>query len=67
PAARPARAPTARPRPLAATLSPLSDEVEQAGLSPPAIIIIGDVVRLRETLQWFPERQGGVVDADASS
>ena len=30
---------------------------EAAGLKPPALIVIGDVVRLRETLQWFPEKE----------
>ncbi|BBW96252.1 uroporphyrinogen-III C-methyltransferase [Geobacillus sp. FSL W8-0032] len=58
---------TERQRTVAAPLSTLPDEAKKAGISHPAIIIIGEVVRLRETLQWFPERQGGMVDADASS
>ncbi|AKM19084.1 uroporphyrinogen-III C-methyltransferase [Anoxybacillus geothermalis] len=58
---------TERQRTVAAPLATLPDEARKAGISHPAIIIIGDVVRLRETIQWFPEGQGGVGNADASS
>ncbi|MCK7606381.1 uroporphyrinogen-III C-methyltransferase [Geobacillus stearothermophilus] len=58
---------TERQRTVAAPLATLPVEARKAGISHPAIIIIGDVVRLRETIQWFPEGQGGVGDADASS
>lgn len=40
---------------LTATLATLADVVEQAQLRPPALIVIGNVVALRETLQWFQE------------
>jgi uroporphyrin-III C-methyltransferase len=35
------------------TLADLPERIAQARLTPPAIIIIGDVVRLRDRLQWF--------------
>lgn len=35
------------------TLASIADQVEQSGLRPPATIIIGEVVRLRERLDWF--------------
>ncbi len=38
------------------TLCDLADRVEQAGLEPPAVIVIGEVVRRRETLCWFERR-----------
>jgi uroporphyrinogen III methyltransferase/synthase len=38
------------------TLETIEAEVERAGLKPPALIIVGDVVRLRERLQWFDNR-----------
>ncbi|MGA1864056.1 MAG: uroporphyrinogen-III C-methyltransferase [bacterium] len=41
---------------LVGTLSDIPQKVKDAGLKPPAIIIIGEVVRLREHLNWFEER-----------
>jgi uroporphyrinogen III methyltransferase/synthase len=38
---------------LAGTLSTLPAQIEQRGLKPPATIIVGEVVRLRERLDWF--------------
>ena len=38
------------------TLSTIANEVERAGLKAPAVIIVGEVVRLREQLQWFEQR-----------
>ncbi len=35
------------------TLETIADEVKQAGLTPPAIIAIGRVVELRNTLRWY--------------
>ena len=35
-------------------------ESPAAGLQPPALIVVGEVVRLRDTLQWFEQtREGG--------
>jgi len=38
------------------TLADIAERVAEAGLTPPAITIVGDVVRLRETLSWFERR-----------
>ncbi len=35
------------------TLEDIGERVRQAGLKPPALTIVGEVVRLRETLCWF--------------
>src|SRR3712207_9570756 len=35
------------------TLGTIADEVAAAGLKSPAVIVIGDVVRLGAHLQWF--------------
>ncbi|MFO7931033.1 MAG: uroporphyrinogen-III C-methyltransferase [Desulfosalsimonas sp.] len=37
-------------------LETICQNVEQAGLKPPCIIVIGDVVQLREKMQWFENR-----------
>ncbi len=34
-------------------LESIADEAEQAGMRAPAVIVIGEVVRLRERLNWF--------------
>jgi len=38
---------------IAATLATLADAVERADMKPPATVIIGEVVRLREKLNWY--------------
>jgi uroporphyrinogen III methyltransferase/synthase len=38
---------------LVGTLASLPGMIEQQGLKPPATIIVGEVVRLREKLDWF--------------
>ncbi len=45
----------ARPeqRVVAGTLADIADLASEAGLSNPAVIVIGEVVSLRETLRWF--------------
>jgi uroporphyrinogen III methyltransferase/synthase len=43
---------TPRQRTVIAPLSEIASRVEAAGLRPPAIILIGEVIRLREQLNW---------------
>jgi uroporphyrinogen III methyltransferase / synthase len=43
-------------RTVVSTLSKLAEDVEAAGLKPPAMTIIGKVVELRESLNWFEQR-----------
>jgi uroporphyrinogen III methyltransferase / synthase len=38
------------------TLATIADEIERARLRPPAITVVGDVVRLRDKLRWFDKR-----------
>jgi uroporphyrinogen III methyltransferase/synthase len=35
------------------TLASIADRIEQAGLKPPATVIVGEVVALREKIDWF--------------
>ena len=38
------------------TLATIADEVKKAGLTPPALTVVGEVVRLRKELNWFETR-----------
>jgi len=35
------------------TIATIAQDARDAGLSPPAVIVIGDVVKLREEIRWF--------------
>ncbi|MCU0312584.1 MAG: uroporphyrinogen-III C-methyltransferase, partial [Solirubrobacteraceae bacterium] len=52
PAAVIERGTTPGQRVVTATLAHLGDHVRAAGLHPPALIVVGDVVRLRDQLVW---------------
>lgn len=41
------------------TLSDICDKVERSGFKPPALLVIGGVVTLRESLGWFEDRIAG--------
>ena len=43
-------------RTVVGTLSDIAEKAQQAGLSPPVVAVIGDVVRLRDRLRWFDDR-----------
>ena len=45
-----------RQRTVVATLADLPDRAAQAGLGPPALFVVGDVVAHRSSLNWFEER-----------
>ncbi|HSO19016.1 MAG TPA: uroporphyrinogen-III C-methyltransferase, partial [Desulfosarcina sp.] len=47
---------TSRQRTVTGTLATIVDDVRQAGIKAPAIVIVGTVVSLRDTLQWFERR-----------
>jgi uroporphyrinogen III methyltransferase/synthase len=38
---------------ITGTLSDIADRIEEAQMKPPATIVIGEVVKLRESLNWF--------------
>ncbi|MCX8115033.1 MAG: hypothetical protein N3D71_08185, partial [Burkholderiaceae bacterium] len=40
-------------RVVVAPLGELARKVEEAGLHPPTLVIVGDVVKLRDKLAWF--------------
>ncbi|MGE5620331.1 MAG: uroporphyrinogen-III C-methyltransferase [Sphingomonadaceae bacterium] len=41
---------------LVGTLGDIADGVAEAGFRSPAVIVVGDVVRLRESLRWWDDR-----------
>jgi uroporphyrinogen III methyltransferase/synthase len=41
---------------VSGTLDNIVERVKSAGLKSPAIIIVGGVVKLRETMKWFENR-----------
>ena len=43
-------------RTLVGTLSDIADRATTTGIGAPAVTIVGDVVRLRETIRWFDSR-----------
>jgi uroporphyrin-III C-methyltransferase len=50
---------------LETTLERAENDLVVAGLSPPAIVIVGEVVRLRQTLDWFGGEGGHSDDEDS--
>jgi uroporphyrinogen III methyltransferase/synthase len=50
------RGTTPEQRTVTGTLENIVDRVREAGLKPPAIILVGDVVCLREKLNWFEKK-----------
>ena len=47
---------TAEQRTLTATVETIAVRAAEAGFSPPSILVIGDVVKLREQLNWFESK-----------
>jgi uroporphyrinogen III methyltransferase/synthase len=47
---------TSQQQTVTGTLADIADRVTKAGLKPPAITVVGEVVRLREELNWFESR-----------
>jgi len=47
---------TARQQTLVATLATVQDRLQQTSIKPPALIIVGEVVSLRNELNWFENR-----------
>jgi len=41
---------------VVATIGDLADEVQRAGFTPPAVLVVGDVVRRRADVQWYERR-----------
>jgi uroporphyrinogen III methyltransferase / synthase len=45
-----------RQRTVTGTLASLPDLVEAAGLHPPVVVVVGEVVELRERIAWYEDR-----------
>ncbi len=43
-------------RTLVGSLGDIADRVAEEGVEPPALVCIGEVVRMRETIEWFEKR-----------
>ncbi|MFN8556626.1 MAG: uroporphyrinogen-III C-methyltransferase [Dehalococcoidia bacterium] len=46
----------ARQQIVSGTLDDIADQVAASDLTPPAVTVVGDVVRLRERMRWYDER-----------
>ncbi|MBS1189516.1 MAG: cobA [Rhodocyclaceae bacterium] len=53
------QATTADQRSIIGTLASIPDLAQTASLRPPSLIIVGEVVRLREKLDWYAESRAG--------
>ncbi len=47
---------TPEQRSVVGTLDTIADVVKEAGITPPSLIIVGDVVTLKESVDWFEKR-----------
>ena len=47
---------TPEQRTVTGTLADIVERVAEAGLTPPSVTVVGEVVRLRETMSWFENR-----------
>lgn len=56
---------TANQRTVVGTLATIGDLVAQANLEPPGLLVVGEVVRLREALAWIAEGEACPLDASA--
>ncbi len=46
---------TAHQRTVTGTLADIAEQVRAAGLEPPTLVVVGEVVTLQKRLRWFPE------------
>jgi uroporphyrin-III C-methyltransferase len=58
------KATTAEQRVLETTLAKAARDAEAAGIEPPAMVVVGDVVRLRAALDWLGALDGRQLIAD---
>ncbi len=65
PAAVVARGTLPEQRLVVGTLRTIAERIQQAGIEPPATLVVGAVVHLHETLQWFaPWQDVAAIDGD---
>jgi hypothetical protein len=48
-------------------LGTIADLAERVGLRAPSVIIIGEVVALRERLNWFEQNPGAVAEEESEA
>jgi len=58
------KATTAEQRVLETTLGACAADIAQSGIEPPAIVVVGEIVRLRAALDWLGAMQGRVLTPD---
>ncbi len=58
------RGATPRQRVLETTLRTAANDIAQSGIEPPAVVVVGQAVRLRAGLDWLGAMSGRVLDAD---
>jgi uroporphyrin-III C-methyltransferase len=58
------RATTTAQRVLETTLAKAHDDATRSAIEPPAIVVIGTVVRLRAGLDWLGALSGRLLDPD---
>jgi siroheme synthase len=46
-------------RTVTGTLATIADDVERARIHPPAVLVVGEVVRLRDKLNWYERSRDG--------
>jgi uroporphyrinogen III methyltransferase/synthase len=47
---------TGRQQTVVGTLATIAEDAERAGFKPPGLVVIGEMVRLRDRLNWFEKR-----------
>lgn len=52
---------------LETTLEQAENAVHEAGLKPPAIVVIGEVVKMRESLDWLGAQSGRVLNSNIAT
>ena len=45
-----------RQKTITGTLADIVEQVKSSGLGPPAVVVVGSVVKLRDKLQWFEQK-----------
>ncbi len=58
------KATTAEQRVLETTLASCHDDARQGGIEPPAMVVIGEVVRMRSALDWQGALEGRPLETD---
>ncbi len=58
------KATTTEQRVLETTLGNCAADIAQSGIEPPAIVVIGEIVRLRTALDWLGAMDGRVLEPD---